>query len=87
MSAGTDFIPTVDCIPLRYRCASPIRFSPAVSVSFINLDKKSFSASSGLTRDFEKSITSVRVGKKYITFSPFRQAWRLRRIAHVVPPI
>jgi hypothetical protein len=44
------------------------------------------STTSGVTRDFENSRTSVRVGKKYITLSPDRQAWRLRRMAHVVPP-
>lgn len=86
MSAGTDFIPTVDCIPRRYRYASPIRLRPAVSVSVISRERNGLSAKSGLTRALENSSTSVRVGKKYIVFRPLRQACRLRRIAQVVPP-
>ncbi len=75
MSTGTDFIPTVDCMPRKYRYAEPIRFRPAVSVSSIFRDRNGFSAMSGPTRDFENSSTSVRVGKKYIPFRPMTQAW------------
>ena len=64
MSAGTDFIPTVDFIPRKYRLASPIRFRPTVSVSRSCLARNGLSYKSGPTRDFEKSMTSVRVGKK-----------------------
>ena len=61
---GTDVIPTWDCMPRRYKYASPIFFSPAVSVSFIRRERNGLSASNGDTLDFENSSTSVRVGKK-----------------------
>ena len=73
-SAGTDFMPTVDCMPRRYRWASPMRFSPAESVSVMSLRKNGLSSRSGPTRDLLKSITSVRVGKKYMTLRPMMQA-------------
>jgi len=87
MSAGTDFIPTAERIPRKYKYAEPIRFNPAVSVSETSRERNALSPSNGRTLDFENSNTSVRVGKKYITFKPMTQAWILLKIAHVVPPI
>jgi hypothetical protein len=61
-------------MPLKYKYASPIRFNPAVSVSFICSNRKRLSAIKGLTRDRLKSKTSDFVGKKYIQFKPVRHA-------------
>ena len=64
-STGTDFRPTREFIPRRYRNEVPICLRFAVSVSTIHLPTLSgFSSTRGEIRPLEKSVTSVREGKR-----------------------
>ena len=88
-STGTDFNPTLDCIPLKYKNEFQTCFKPAESVSLIHLPIVSgLSSINGVILDLLKSKTSDLLGNKYKIpqYPLYRAPYSDFNIALVVKP-